>query len=308
MTIDAWPTSVWVAAALGPLGAYLLYGFIKESKGRSGIALAVAAAAHVAFVLLIPAAPPKRAKPPRVMEIELVAPEPPPPPPPTPPEPKPEPEPEPTPQPEAPEVEPKPPTPDVPPEPKPRKARKTKTKPKTNAEPAQTPKPAGPKRFDLSQLNLPGDSGVSVNHGSGGGDTLGGDPRNNGKAKPNRAPAAPGKGSENGSAGSGTKAGGGKAWAPASQVFISQLPMPRSVPKRQCPATKDGVEGTVFLKVQVRRDGTVRKVTVTKGIGNGCDAIAVAALKKAKFKAARSNANKNVDFEIRYEYAFSLTR
>lgn len=151
----------------------------------------------------------------------------------------------------------------------------------------------------MSQLNQGTASGVTVHSGSGGGSTLDGDPRHRGSGTPRNTEAPP--------ATSTPKASGDRAWAPASQVFVQKLPVPRSVPKRQCPATKKGVEGTVFLKVQIRRDGTVRKVKVTRGIGHGCDELAAAALRKAKFKPALSDANKAVDFEIRYEYVFRLS-
>ncbi len=155
----------------------------------------------------------------------------------------------------------------------------------------------------MSQLNQGASSGVTVHAGSGGGSTLGGDPNGSGNGRARQPkPTTQASGGGDGGPSKGT------GWAPASQVRIQRLPIPKSVPRRECPATKDGVEGTVFLTVQVRRDGSVRKVKVTKGIGHGCDAIAVAALRKAKFKPAQSNANKAVDFEIRYEYVFRLAR
>ncbi|MBL4689489.1 MAG: TonB family protein [Nannocystaceae bacterium] len=293
MFTDVWPTSVWVAAALAPFAGYLVYGFVKESKGRSGVAIAAAAVVHGGLMLLVPQARPKTERPPRVMEIELV---------------------EPVqalpPVPEPPALEPPPPDPEreVPqlaPDPVPKKTppRQRKAKPKRKPDP-KPEQPPGPKRFNLGQLNSGEQSGVTVHHGSGGGDSLDGDPRHSGK-RPRAASSEHGEDTEGPSSAQGSGSGG-RGWAPASQVFIQRLPMPRSVPKRECPATKDGVEGTVFLMVQVRRDGSVRKVTVVKGIGHGCDKIAAAALKKAKFKPAQSNANKPVDFEIRYEYAFRL--
>ena len=67
-----------------------------------------------------------------------------------------------------------------------------------------------------------------------------------------------------------------------------------------------GKEGTVVLAVQVRRDGTVRRATVRSGIGHGCDEIAAAALRAARFEPATDGAGAPVDFELDYEYAFRL--
>ena len=64
-----------------------------------------------------------------------------------------------------------------------------------------------------------------------------------------------------------------------------------------------------MLRVQVRKNGTVRSAKVIKGIGNGCDAIAVKALKKTKFKPAVGTDGKSADFEIaRYEYVYKASR
>ncbi len=293
LPLDHWPASVWVAIGLAPFAGSLLYGFVKESKERSWIGLAAAIAAHLAFVLLVPFAEPTPDDPvPSVIELEIY--EPPKEPPPPPPEPEPEPIEEPVPT----DVE----TP-KPPEPQARPKKRRKSPPKPTQEPPPNQEPPAPKRFDMSQLNSGSSSGVTVTPGSGGGSTLDGDPKSRGKGR-GRPPGPPGN-SDDGGGGTAPK---GRGWAPASQVFVQRLPVPKSVPKRECPATKDGIEGTVFLTVQVRRDGSVRKVKVTKGIGHGCDAIAAAALRKAKFKPAQSNANKAVDFEIRYEYVFRLAQ
>lgn len=294
-SIAHWPASVWVAIGLAPFAGSLLYGFIKESKERSWIGLAAALLAHLGFVLLVPFAEPEDEDPvPRIIELEVYTP---PEPEPPPPEPEPEPEPELEPPTEVPQAEtPKPPEPK---RPKPRRKRA----PKPSQPAPENDTPPAPKRFDMSQLNQGSSSGVTVHAGSGGGNTLDGNPNGSGTGR--RRPAKPTTEPPGAGGGDASK---GRGWAPASQVLVQRLPVPKSVPRRECPATKDGVEGTVFLTVQVRRDGSVRKVKVTKGIGHGCDAIAAAALRKAKFKPAQSNANKAVDFEIRYEYVFRLAQ
>lgn len=292
MPMFDWPASVWVGAAMAPIAGYLLYGFIKANHERAAIAIVAAAMVHVAFALLVPIPPPAQEGPPALMEIELLEPaaaraEPA-----TAPEPKPEIEPD-VPDPETPEAakelnkDP----------PKPRKKRLERAK-KPTQDAAKTP--PGPKRFDASQLNPNGTSGINVRSGPGGGSTLQGDPLNRGSGRDAPKRAGNGKG-----AGPGSPTGDGKAWAPASQVFIQKLPVPTSVPKRDCPAAKTGVLGSIFLKVQVRRDGSVRRVRLVKGIGHGCDKVAIRALKQAKFKPATSSANTPVDFEIRYEYVFA---
>ena len=291
-----WPTSVWVAIGLAPFAGSLLYGFVKESKEGSWIGLAAALGAHVAFVLLVPLAEPEDDDPvPELIELEVYTPPEPPPPPQTP-------EPEPVVETEAP---PEAPTAEAPqpPEPKPRRKTRRPRNPKPDQPAAANDAPSAPKRFDMSQLNQGASSGVTVHAGSGGGSTLGGDPNGKGNGRGRQPSPSP---KPSGGPDAGTAKGPG--WAPASQVRIQRLPIPKSVPRRECPATKEGVQGTVFLTVQVRRDGSVRKVKVNKGIGHGCDAIAVAALRKAKFKPAQSNANKAVDFEIRYEYVFRLAQ
>lgn len=294
LSILHWPTSVWVAIGLAPFAGSLIYGFIKESKERSWIGLAAALGAHVAFVLLVPLAEPEEEDPiARVIELEVY----------TPPEPTPTPEPEPAVEPiEAPSAAP---STEPPPAPQPKQRRKPRRpRPTQQSQPAPAnDSPPAPKRFDMSQLNQGASSGVTVHAGSGAGSTLGGDPNGSGNGRA-RQPKPTAQQSGDGDGGPSK----GPGWAPASQVRIQRLPIPKSVPRRECPATKEGVEGTVFLTVQVRRDGSVRKVKVTKGIGHGCDAIAVAALRKAKFKPAQSNANKAVDFEIRYEYVFRLAK
>lgn len=290
--LDQWPTSLWVALGLAPFAATLLHGFVRESKSKSWFGIAAATAGHAAFLAWVPRVEPATTARPPAPKIELYD---------VPEAPEPETEPEPEPEPAL-ETEPEP----VPAE-RP-KTRRQKPRRKDSKQPNQRPAPdapaspeppAGPKRFDMSQLNQGAASGVTVHSGSGGGSTLEGDPRNRGRG--------PRKGAAPQTTTAPSTGHGDRAWAPASQVFVQKLPVPRSVPKRQCPATKKGVEGTVFLKVQVRRDGSVRKVNVTRGIGHGCDELAAAALRKAKFKPALSDANKAVDFEIRYEYVFRLS-
>lgn len=155
-------------------------------------------------------------------------------------------------------------------------------------------------RFDASNLTaVGGTSGVVVQSGVHTGGVPGGAPGGKGK-KDVRKPGP--------REGTGTGTGKTEApWAPHSEIFVQKLPGVLKVPHIECPASaREGVEGTVVLKVQVRKDGTVRKVKISKGIGHGCDTIAKNALRKARFKPAVATNGKPVDFELRYEYAFRI--
>ncbi|HFE44868.1 MAG TPA: TonB family protein [Nannocystis exedens] len=141
-----------------------------------------------------------------------------------------------------------------------------------------------------------GNSGVKVNTG-----TPGGVPGGTGK------PDSKGTGSKGGGPPKGEPGGTGETWKPRSELAIKTLPKPLKIPVIQCPAVEDlGVEGTVILAVQVRADGKVRRVKVTKGMGYGCDKVAQKALRKAKFRPAIGTDGKPADYELRYEYEFQL--
>ncbi len=172
MSISEWSASVWVAAALGPIAGVLVYGFIRDHRGRSLLGILAAGALHLVFALLVPKHEPAP-KGPTLVEIELLEPEP---------VERPE-LPPPVEAPEPPEPEPKE-APEPPKElkkvktPKPRKPRVKRVEKPT---PEPEAKPAGPKRFDASQLNTGKGSGIKVLSGSLGGSTLEGDPNNRNK-------------------------------------------------------------------------------------------------------------------------------
>jgi TonB family protein len=221
------------------------------------------------------------------------------PPKPEPPKPKPEP---PKPKPEPPKPE--PPKPDEPEERKVQpKVRPNKPPPPPKSDPAP---PAAPKKFRLPpSQTVPGQGdGPMVDNGEP--NDGGFDPRGKDDGDPDGKP----KGTGNKPGGPDPKATGPgkpteKPWKPASELYIRQLPkLSKRPPKLQCAATRNGVTGTVVLKVQVRKDGTLRSVKVAKGIGSGCDEVAVSALKKAKFSAAIATDGKPADYELRYEYVF----
>ncbi|KIG18061.1 Ferric siderophore transport system, periplasmic binding protein TonB [Enhygromyxa salina] len=280
-----------ILVVLAAIAGYLVYEFIRDNRGRSGIALGGAVAGHGLLLLFLSLDIAGRVGCGvqddglaliefEVAEVEKPKPEE------KPPEPEPEPEPEvePEPQEQPKEVKPKEVTP---PKPKPKKA------PEKQQEPVNQD-PAPPKRWDLSAAN--GNGLVVVPTGSGG--EYGGTGKPDSKGKGPGKPAGDPKGDEKGTA---------AAWQPRSELFVKELPKPVKVPKIECPATASlGVQGDVILKVQVGRDGKIRGVKVITGIGQGCDQIAVKALKQARFKAAIGTNGQPVDFELRYEYAFTV--
>ncbi|GEM_PF-1800378 len=272
--------------------AYLIGG--RDQWARGLLMVGVATMGHVAFVLffyhlpdwfdLEDSRPTTRLIEFEIAEVEEPEPEPEP-------EPPPEEEPEELPEPELvePELQPK----EPPPKPK------TKQAPKPDPNPVQPEEAAAPKRFDMSNTTG-GSTGVVVQEGSGG--EYGGqgkaDSEGKGKGKPKPSGGDP-KGSPQGTV---------AKWEPRSELFIKHLPKPVKVPKIQCPATAElGIQGDVVLKIQIQSDGKVRKVKVIKGIGQGCDQVAVKALKQARFKPAVGTNGKPVDFELRYEYAFKVS-
>lgn len=71
-------------------------------------------------------------------------------------------------------------------------------------------------------------------------------------------------------------------------------------------AKRAGIQGTVVLRVQVKKDGSVRRVKLVKGVGYGLDEAAIAAMKRYRFEPARRN-GVAVDYTIsRFYYVFEL--
>lgn len=270
-----------ILIGLAAVAGYLSYDFIREAKGRSGVALVGAIIGHVLLVLFLSLDLAARfgcnaeASGPELIEFEVAELEPE-----KPPEPEPKPEPEPELEPIA-EIK-----PDEPPPKKPKKAEEPPQQP-------VNPEPAPAKRWDLSAT---GTGNVIVPQGHGGqyGGTGKPDSKGTGKTKPVGDPNGDEKGTDT-------------PWQPRSELFIKSMPDPLKVPKIDCPASAQlGVQGEVILKVQIARDGKVRSVKVVKGIGHGCDEVAIKALKQARFKPAIGTNGQAVDFELRWEYAFTV--
>jgi len=287
MWMDSPAVDVAVALLLGGPAAYLVYGFVRISRGRGGIAVLVAVLLHLAVFVWVPTPAPRQLPPkPAPVRVRLEPPRPPPPPPVAPPEPE---EPE--------DTKPEPPPVVTPARPR----KRTTAEPPKASVPANTEMtdPAPPRRFDLTQLNLGPGSGVVVQAGT---------PSRGSRVGGTGRAAEPGESTGDGVAASPDKGPSGSGWKPAPMLAIDTFPKTLHVPKPHCPAADQGVvAGTIILRVQVRRDGRVRKVLVEQGIGHGCDEIAAGALRSARFAPARNTAHTAVDFEIeRYEYEFRI--
>jgi protein TonB len=101
----------------------------------------------------------------------------------------------------------------------------------------------------------------------------------------------------------------GPTWTPGSGLYIAQFPMYAKEVKLECPAVREqGVSGKVKLKVQVWRTGKVRRVRVVKGMGHGCDEIAIKAIKQMTWKPAIGSNGKPMDHELVYIYEFRPAR
>jgi len=284
-----------ILIVLAAIAGYLVYDFIRDAKGRSSIAIVGAVLGHILLVLFLSLDIPGRLgcgveeTEYDLIEFEVAQLDEPEPPPEE--EPKQEEPEEQAPEEKPPEEKPVEVKPKEPPPKKPKKADEPKP------DPVQTEEKAPPKRWDLSQTTQGGNSGVAVEQGSGGEYGGTGKPDSKGTKKGPSSGGDP-KGDENG-----TEA----KWAPRSELFIKDLPKPVKVPKIECPATAElGVQGDVILKVQITAEGKIRDVKLVKGIGQGCDQVAIKALKQARFKPAVGTNGKPVDFELRYEYAFTV--
>ena len=213
-------------------------------------------------------------------------------------------EPEPEPEPEPEEPEPPPPEQEVePPPPPPKKKEKKQEKPKE--QPPDAPPPPVAIELPSDQVITGGGSGVNViageetKAGSAGGKKEG----KKGGKKDGKGETVGGKGEEPSPVKSGPK------WTPGSGLYVKSFPVKAKDVKLPCPAViEQGISGKVKLKVQVWRTGKVRRVKVIKGMGHGCDEVAVKAIKKMKWKPAINNSGKPMDYEVVYTYEFRPPR
>ena len=70
-------------------------------------------------------------------------------------------------------------------------------------------------------------------------------------------------------------------------------------------AKRAGVQGRVFVKAYVNKNGDVHKVELIKGIGAGCDEAALEAVRKTKFKPGKQR-GKPVNVQVSIPILFKL--
>jgi len=70
-------------------------------------------------------------------------------------------------------------------------------------------------------------------------------------------------------------------------------------------AKRAGIEGKVFIQVFIDEDGNVVEAKVIKGIGAGCDAAALDAVKQTKFTPGKQN-GKPVKVQVSIPIVFKL--
>jgi TonB family protein len=71
-------------------------------------------------------------------------------------------------------------------------------------------------------------------------------------------------------------------------------------------ARKDKLAGTVTLALIVNAEGTVRDISVTKGLGDGLDESAVKTVKKWEFKLAMDRDGNPVPVRVAVQVSFHL--
>ena len=70
-------------------------------------------------------------------------------------------------------------------------------------------------------------------------------------------------------------------------------------------AKRAGIEGRVFVKAFINSTGTVSKTEIIRGIGAGCDEVAMDAVKKTKFTPGRQR-GKPVNVQVTVPILFKL--
>ena len=70
-------------------------------------------------------------------------------------------------------------------------------------------------------------------------------------------------------------------------------------------AKRAGVQGRVFVKAYVDKEGIVKKVELIKGIGAGCDEAALEAVKQIKFNPGKQR-GKPVSVQVSVPILFKL--
>ncbi len=95
---------------------------------------------------------------------------------------------------------------------------------------------------------------------------------------------------------------------PAEIVTVKRMPRALSVPRAAYPepARRRGLQGEIQLSVTVGTDGAVLDVELKKGIDPELDALAIDALRRARFAPAVGSDGKPMRYTIVYRYVFRL--
>ncbi len=252
---------------------------------RDGVSALVALLAHFGLGVFLTLMPPPPPVGPKTVEFEVKKSEPPEAPKLTPPEP--------------PKVEP-------PPEKKVIPKLKNEPKPEAPPPPNREPPKEPPKQpvtpiFGVTMDSTVGDSSFSVPVGN----TTMIDPKKSriatGPVEPLQAAPPPAK----------------PSYAPVSDLYVKTLP---EIDGEACgnsvkypeEALRDGIEGTVTLRIELDETGKVHGIRVLKGVGHGLDEYAEQLIRKrpeCRFKPAIATDGKAVPYVIRnYAFRFELPR
>ena len=255
---------------------------VVSERGARLVAVVTALAVHGgAAAVLLKVDPARLAARERTLEVEVVEPPPPPPPaaaelPPPPPPPKPA----------LRRVAIATPTPAPPPPP-------AAEPPPPNREPPPNTPPAPPVFGVTLNSTVTGDSAMAA-------------PVGNTVATNDRTPAPPGAPARP------TASAGPPTFTPVPDVYISEQASPlvdiNSADIYPSDAKRMGIEGTVDMRVGVDEHGDVKEVKVVSArpAGYEFDTAAAAAMRRCKFRPARTSDGKAVPSRITYRYRFTL--
>jgi len=70
-------------------------------------------------------------------------------------------------------------------------------------------------------------------------------------------------------------------------------------------AKRSGIEGKVYVQAHINENGDAEEVNIVRGIGAGCDEVAVEAVKKAKYTPGK-NKGQNVRVKLTMAITFKL--
>jgi periplasmic protein TonB len=155
------------------------------------------------------------------------------------------------------------------------------------AAPSSTPTPAGRPRRAAAPPPSPSAAPDDAVAGAGGNDASGSD-------------------GDDGNGGTGGGSGNGLGIAVAR---APTMPIPIGARNAQLPYTREALvahtEGIVLVRLIVGADGKVAKSTLTRGLGHGLDAIALALAAKLEFQPARDTLGQPITAQITWRFHFT---